>query len=128
MIEFENFTEVEVDTSLLEEVLNRVLKKESSGEEWNLSIVFVGEEEMRELNQSYRGKDEDTDVLSFDLSLKEVGHRRLGQIVICPSQVSEGRMELTTVHGVLHLLGYDHQTEDDLKKMRSKEKEYVDDI
>ncbi len=80
-----------------------------------ISIALISSKEIKELNKVYRKKDSATDVLSFNLDSQEI----LGEIVICLDQakinakqkkntiISE--LKLLTVHGILHLLGYDHE-------------------
>jgi probable rRNA maturation factor len=77
----------------------------------HLSIGFVGEDEIRSLNLAHRSKDEPTDVLSFpvDGSGPVAGPRELGDVVICPEQTED--LVEAVVHGVLHLCGYDHETD-----------------
>ena len=78
----------------------------------HLSLELVGEERIRELNREHRGKDEPTDVLSFpiDGAGPAAGPRELGDVVICPEHTVD--VTEATVHGVLHLCGYDHETDD----------------
>jgi probable rRNA maturation factor len=80
--------------------------------EGHLAIAFVDEDKMRELNREYRGRDAPTDVLSFpiDEDGEAVGPRELGDVVICPAHTENLRE--TVVHGVLHLVGMDHETDD----------------
>jgi probable rRNA maturation factor len=76
----------------------------------HLAVALVGEERIRELNREHRGEDEPTDVLSFPVDGEEpAGPRELGDVVVCP-QRSEDLVE-AVVHGVLHLCGYDHETD-----------------
>ena len=81
------------------------------GLDGHLAIELVGEDRIRELNREYRGKDEPTDVLSFpvDEDAPAVGPRELGDVVICPEHTAD--LVEATVHGVLHLCGYDHETD-----------------
>ncbi len=104
-----------------------------------ISILFVGDEKMRELNRTYRGIDRTTDVLSF--SQLEGPSRPgeaadLGDIVISPAQAKRqaaqtGRnldkeIDLLLIHGLLHLIGYDHEKNRyQARKMRQKEKELL---
>ena len=78
----------------------------------HLALEFVSEQRIRELNRDHRGRDEPTDVLSFPIDGGDApaGPRELGDVVICP----EHTVDLTeaAVHGVLHLCGYDHETDD----------------
>ena len=78
----------------------------------HLSVSFVGEDEIRALNREHRGRDRPTDVLSFpvDGAGEVAGPRELGDVVICPEQVS-GELAEVVVHGVLHLCGFDHETD-----------------
>jgi probable rRNA maturation factor len=76
-----------------------------------LAIELVGEERIRELNREHRGKDAPTDVLSFPIDEDEpvAGPRELGDVVICPEHTVD--LVEAVVHGVLHLCGYDHETD-----------------
>jgi probable rRNA maturation factor len=78
----------------------------------HLAIEFVSPERIAELNGTHRGKDGPTDVLSFpvDEAGAPVGPRELGDVVICPAH-TEDLLE-AVVHGVLHLTGMDHETDD----------------
>jgi probable rRNA maturation factor len=75
----------------------------------HVSVQLVGEARMRELNREHRHRDEPTDVLSFPVDGAEpvAGPRELGDVVICPEHTSD--MAEATVHGVLHLCGFDHE-------------------
>jgi probable rRNA maturation factor len=77
----------------------------------HLSLELVGAERIRELNREHRGRDEPTDVLSFpiDGAGPSTGPRELGDVVICPEQTAD--LAEAVVHGVLHLCGYDHETD-----------------
>ena len=78
----------------------------------HLSVELVDEGRMRTLNREHRGRDEPTDVLSFpiDEAGAVAGPRELGDIVICPEHTED--LVEATVHGVLHLCGYDHETDE----------------
>ena len=84
----------------------------AAGLDGHLAVELVDEDRIRELNRDHRGKDEPTDVLSFpiDESAPTVGPRELGDVVICPEHTDD--LVEATVHGVLHLCGYDHETDD----------------
>ena len=81
-------------------------------ESGHLSVELVGENRIRELNREHRGLDEPTDVLSFpiDEGGSVPGPRELGDVVICSAHTAD--LFEATVHGVLHLCGYDHETDD----------------
>ncbi len=78
----------------------------------HLAIAFVGPERIRRLNHDHRALDRPTDVLSFpvDENGPSAGPRELGDVVICPEHTED--LTEAVVHGVLHLCGYDHETDD----------------
>ena len=118
------------DYSYLDDVIIRCLKHEKV-EYANFSIVFVGNEKIQEINKNYRNIDKITDVISFafednnNIVYNKV--RFLGEIYICiPKMIEQAKeyghsetreLAFLTVHGLLHLLGYDHMTKDDEKVM-----------
>jgi probable rRNA maturation factor len=78
----------------------------------HLAIELVDTERIRELNRVHRGRDLPTDVLSFpvDEDGPAAGPRELGDVVICPEHTRD--LGEAVVHGVLHLCGYDHETDE----------------
>ncbi len=80
-------------------------------EDGHLAVEFVGPERIRELNREHRGIDGPTDVLSFpvDEDRPAAGPRELGDVVISPEHTED--LTEAVVHGVLHLCGYDHETD-----------------
>ncbi len=78
----------------------------------HLTVELVGAERIQALNRDHRGIDEPTDVLSFpvDGAGTALGPRELGDVVICPEHTADVREAV--VHGVLHLAGHDHETDD----------------
>ncbi len=127
------------DYDYLYEVLDATLAHEKV-ENAIFSIVFLEDEEIHNMNKEYRGVDRITDVISFaledtkDLVYNEI--RMLGDIFICIPQMkrqaaeyghSEKReLAFLTVHGILHLLGYDHMTEEDEQVMFSLQELILD--
>lgn len=118
-----------------ERLAHFALTLEEAPENSELSVLIVDVEEMRDLNMKYRGIDSPTDVLSFgcDDPCPVEGDEpiTLGDIIIAP-QVAERQAEelgttieqelnLLLVHGVLHLLGYDHETDDGAEAMQGRE-------
>ena len=83
-------------------------------EDGHLAVEFVDAARIHELNREHRGKDEPTDVLSFPIDgrdeLPAGVPRQLGDVVLCP-QVVGAAWRGPLVHGLLHLLGYDHGAE-----------------
>jgi probable rRNA maturation factor len=81
-------------------------------EEAHVAVEFVGADRIAELNLEHRGKPGPTDVLSFpvDGAGPVAGARELGDVVICPEHTED--LAEAVVHGVLHLVGMDHETDD----------------
>lgn len=111
-------------------------------EESELSVAFVDDERMQELNRDWRGKDRPTDVLSFsqlegeDLASAEDGEPLLlGDVIVSVDTLErqardggwtdEEELVRLLLHGVLHLLGHDHEEQDDAKAMRAEEARLV---
>ena len=78
----------------------------------HVAVEFVSAERIRELNRAHRSRDSATDVLSFpfDEDGAAAGPRELGDVVICPEHTVDLREAV--VHGALHLVGMDHETDD----------------
>jgi probable rRNA maturation factor len=110
VIEVDNRSGVEVDEEAAVELSRRVLAAEGV-EEGELGLAFVPPEEMRALKREHLGVDEATDVLSFPVDARDEVPagvpRALGDAVLCPQVVGE-EWRRPLVHGLLHLLGYDH--------------------
>lgn len=121
-VEVENRTGVAVDEAEVASLARAALAAEGV-EEGDLGIAFVPAEEMRALKREHLGVDEPTDVLSFPIdareSLPEGVPRQLGDVVICPEVVGDA-WRWPLVHGLLHLLGYEHGQE-----MERREEELV---
>ena len=112
-IEVENRSAVSVDETGAAALARTVLAAEGV-EAGELGIAFVGEDEIRALKARHLGFDEVTDVLSFPLDGRDAlpagEPRALGDVVVCP-QVAGDAWRPALVHGLLHLLGYDHGDE-----------------
>jgi probable rRNA maturation factor len=112
-IELENRSGVGVDEGGAATLSRQVLAAEGI-EEGDLGIAFATPSEMRELKARHLGIDEPTDVLSFPLDGRDElpggVPRQLGDVVLCPQVVGEV-WRAPLVHGLLHLLGYDHGPE-----------------
>jgi probable rRNA maturation factor len=109
-VEVDNRSGVDVDERGATELARRVLTAEgiASGE---LGLAFVAAEESRALKREHLGVDEATDVLSFPIDGRDAlpagVPRQLGDVVLCPQVVGE-EWRVPLVHGLLHLLGYEH--------------------
>ncbi len=129
----------------LEALLALAAAKEGVEDGTEVSITFVNNERIQEINREYRDKDKPTDVISF--ALEEMGEgeieifgeempRVLGDIIISVPRTIEQAEEyghsfmrelgFLTVHGFLHLLGYDHETAEDEKRMFTRQKDILD--
>ncbi len=126
-----------VDELALRRVAAEVLRQEEVAERTELSLIITDDEAIRELNRRFRGVDAPTDVLAFGAGAEEhfvsapEAPPYLGDVVISYQRalaqseelghaVAE-ELELLVIHGILHLLGYDHQEEAIARKMRERE-------
>jgi len=143
-IEINNSVRAGADCELIKRAALVVIEGEakslSDGREIEVSIAIVGPKKIKEINKKYRRKDQTTDVLSFaeddSMSIKSGMPRILGELVVCAKQVkadakeakvsAEYELVWVTVHGMLHLFGYDHETgEKDAVLMKRKEQFYL---
>jgi probable rRNA maturation factor len=135
----------DVDTSALAKFAASILETESVDDEATLSITFVDTEKIAELNAEFMSKDGPTDVLSFpieDASPHRPPERavggpplELGDIFICEEIVEahageygvpfNDELHLIVSHGVLHILGWDHQTEVEAEAMETREAHHL---
>jgi probable rRNA maturation factor len=121
MIEINNRTKQEIPEKKILEIIRIFLKKYKK-EKLDVSVAFVNDAEIRRLNKIYRKKDKATDVLSFDGD-----DYFLGEILIDLAQIKRQAKELGNsfeeelifilVHGLLHLLGYNDETDEAREKM-----------
>jgi probable rRNA maturation factor len=112
-VEVSNRSGVDVDEEAAVALARQVVASEGLGD-GELGLAFVGREEMRKLKHEHLGLDEVTDVLSFPIDGKDPVPtgvpRALGDVVLCPQVVGDN-WRAPLVHGLLHLLGYDHGSE-----------------
>ena len=120
-IELANRSGVAVEEAAAADLARSVLSAEGI-EDGELGIAFVGPDEIRTLKRDHLGIDEETDVLSFPLDGREQVPdgvpRQLGDAVLCPQVVGD-EWRAPLVHGLLHLLGYEHGPE-----MEERERSY----
>jgi probable rRNA maturation factor len=123
-----------VDVGLLRSRARRLLCALRQGRS-ELSIVLADDARMRELNGTWRGRHRSTDVLSFSLLEGEAAEYRgplLGDVVIgieaaarrarARHRALDGEVARLLIHGTLHLLGFDHQREQEARRMRAEER------
>jgi len=126
-----DWQELEIETAI--SATQAALGAENVAKGAELSIAFADDETVREYNRDYRGKDKATNVLSFpqDLEPGPDGAIVLGDILLaretCVREASElglmfqDHLSHLSVHGVLHLLGYDHEVDEDAEEMETRE-------
>lgn len=132
-----NLTAQKIDENFIKKAAKIALEGENKKQS-ALSIVFVGEAKMRKLNKKYKGKNKVTDVLAFENNnfpnAPRGEARELGEVLICPKEISKNskiygsdfREELARIltHGILHLLGYEHEKSPKSAKIMEEKQEY----
>lgn len=123
MIEINNINNEEVDLQKIKDLAQRFLDKHDLNKKL-VSIAFISKEEMRRINYKYRGIDTNTDVLSFT---EDEGGNYLGEVLINYDKIKEQakdfknskekELDFILVHGLLHLLGYTDEGEENRQKM-----------
>jgi probable rRNA maturation factor len=145
-IHIEDEFRASVDRGWVRKIVRQVLKAEAVASPYEVSLVFTDSETVQRLNRHYRDVDEPTDVLAFyqlphkgsnfSFALPPDGITRLGEVIISYPQAvaqareqghsSERELALLIIHGVLHLLGYDHEEPEEEQTMRQREKELLE--
>ena len=127
-----NKTKNKIDVDKIVELSNNILSEENLLEKNSyINIVITDDEEMTEYNKKFRNKDGPTDVLSFEYGLNE---ETIGDIVISYETVArqapeynnsmETELYLMIIHGILHLLGYDHEKNEKEAKIMFDKQDY----
>ncbi len=130
-----------IDSKWLKDIIREVLKAQDAGNDAEVGLIITGQERIHELNKAYMDEDRPTDVLSFPLiepSAKTEfvaapdGKKHLGEIIISfPQSVLqaeehghtvEREITVLVIHGILHLLGYDHARRAEKAEMQAREK------
>jgi probable rRNA maturation factor len=129
------------DRPRIEQLVRSIVRRELPPGHYSISLYLVGDETLRALNRDHRGLDQHTDVLSFPLHdptgmqfvLPPDHVTNLGDVVIAYPRVlaqaeayghsPERELAYLTTHGVLHVLGYDHEQELERRRMRAREEE-----
>jgi probable rRNA maturation factor len=126
-----------VNWSNLAELCIKLSDEMESNLNREICLSFCTESEIKDLNRNFRNKDSITDVLSFNFQdLQNTGEiQPLGDVIICTTRAQEQAWELgytlrrelifLFAHGILHLLGYDHETEEDAEKMFNLQKQVI---
>ena len=135
-----------IDKKGIKIIAKNVLKSEGITPPFEASLVFTNSETVQQLNRDYRGVDRPTDVLAFYMLQQQEAESsfipppdkilHLGEVIISyPQAVAQAEeqghsvqkeLALLTIHGLLHLLGYDHKKPDEENKMRKKEREFLE--
>jgi probable rRNA maturation factor len=135
-----------VNGGWVKKIVRQVLKAEGVAPPYEVSLVFTDSKTVKQLNRDYRGVDEATDVLAFymlpqkgadsSFALPPDGVTRLGEIIISYPQAAaqareqghspERELALLVIHGILHLLSYDHEEPEEESKMRERERELLE--
>jgi len=125
MIDFENQTDLKINLEEIEEIIKYITDK-------YFELIIVDNKTIQKLNKKYRNIDKSTDVLSFPLNVNSK-HIPIGTIIISADKVleksnelghsKEDEFKLLLIHGLLHLIGYDHEI--DNGEMRNKEEEII---
>jgi probable rRNA maturation factor len=133
MIEINNTTKYKIDEKLIKKTAEKFLQSRKLGKK-EVSIAFIGDAEMRELNRLYRKKDCPTDILSFSEE-RTKKTKDFGEIVIDLAQIKrqaggngntfKDELIFILVHGLLHLAGYNDETEKDRIKMIRLGEEFI---
>lgn len=119
---FTNKTKQKIPSGYFLSALENFLKKMKIKNPIEVNLIMVGKSKIQKLNYIYRKKNKPTDVLSFPidiiaptvgttlgLSLPQDEPIILGDIYICPQMVDNGELQNTFLHGLIHLIGYDHE-------------------
>lgn len=129
-----NNSGIALDVGFFQEMAATILSFEKVGTDAELSVVLVDEDEIQSLNAKYRDINTPTDVLSFPQSQDDPeGPCLLGDVVISP-QVAEAQavkyqhsfekeMAILLIHGILHLIGFDHQESEEKEEMQKREED-----
>jgi probable rRNA maturation factor len=129
------------DEARIRQLVDSIIERELEPGRYSITLHLVGDETIRELNREHRGQDVHTDVLAFPLHdpngmrfvVPSGQPTSLGDVVVSHPRVQaqaeeyghspDRELAYLVTHGVLHILGYDHEAEDDRRRMRAREEE-----
>ena len=133
-------SDIKIDAKLLKKKAQYLLAALEYAD-FDLGILFCTNDQMQEYNKTYRGKDKPTDVLSFPyypnlvagerITAQSDDDKNIGDIIIATeyvqtdapnwNQTFEQRIDVLLIHGICHLLGYDHEIDEDYEIMKAQE-------
>lgn len=145
-IDFFNSTKSRINKRFVLELVNDIFVALENNKRWQIGVNIVGEQRIKNLNKLYRNKDKVTDILSFAENDVKCNYKKffnsesleqedLGEMFICWQKVENQAKKLSwtkkktftslVVHGILHLLGYDHIKDIDAEKMQQMEQKII---
>lgn len=135
MIEINNLTSIPIERSFFKKIARKILEKEKRNN-LELSVALVSINKIKELNKKYCGKNRPTDVLTFNhLEFEKIDTKKnIGEIIISPQEVKKNAIQLGTsfkkemarclIHGILHILGYEHENFLKEAKLMERKQDY----
>jgi len=116
---FKNYTQQKIPRGYFLSVLENFVKKIGLKNNIEVNLILTGKARIQKLNNIYRKKNKPTDILSFPIDIinpKQLQAKSqmliLGDIYICPQMVEHGELQNTFLHGLIHLIGYDHEKDE----------------
>lgn len=127
---------ISVDERRLSALAHHVLTSEGLGGDLELSVLFVSREHVKQLNARFAHENHATDVLAFPMMEEDEEASLLGDVVVCPEVAEENaarmnhsmsrELDTLVVHGTLHLLGYDHQNDQERARMDARTEQILE--
>ncbi|SHE52903.1 probable rRNA maturation factor [Marinitoga hydrogenitolerans DSM 16785] len=124
-----------IDIKKVEEITKKVLNNEIGDSDYEINILITDNNTIKKYNEEYRKKNGPTDVLSFEYGLDE---ETIGEIILSVKKIEEQAPKFGNsfekeffyilIHGILHICGYDHITENDKRKMFELQDKYFNDL
>ena len=138
-------SKVKIDLNSLEKK-TQIILDHLNYSDYDISIILVSNSFIQNLNKTYRDKDNPTDIISFPyhttlkagekIKILEDDDKNLGDIILCPEYINQDldrweqnfntRLDILLIHGICHLLGYDHIEDSDYTIMKDKESKLLD--
>ncbi len=131
-----NEQDISIDERRLTTLAQHVLTSEGLGGDVELSLLFVTHDHIKQLNARFANENHATDVLAFPMMEDDEDETLLGDVVVCPQIAQQNaqrfghslsrELDTLVVHGTLHLLGYDHQNDDERARMDGRLEQVLD--